>query len=72
MPTRAHRLKALAAHPATRPEVADRILSSVRRHERRNRMAALAAHPATNRAVATRICKALGHDEACQPCRPQH
>ena len=70
MPTRAHRLNALAAHPATRPEMAERIRSSVRRHERRSNLAALAAHPATNGAVATRICKALGHEDSCQPCGP--
>lgn len=68
MPTRAHRLKALASHPATRPETADRIRSSVRRHERRSRMAALASHPSTSSPVSSRICKALGHAEACEPC----
>lgn len=70
VPTPAHRLKALAAHPATRPETADRIRSSVRRHERRTRLAALAAHPGTSHAVSTRICKALGHEDPCHPCRP--
>jgi hypothetical protein len=52
---RARRLSALAAHPATHPEVAGRIRSSVRRLERRRRLAALAAHPGTNPAVARRI-----------------
>jgi hypothetical protein len=70
VPTRAHRLKAIAAHPATRPDTAERIRSSVRRHERRSSLAALAAHPATSRGVATRICKALGHEESCEPCGP--
>jgi hypothetical protein len=61
---RAHRLSAIAAHPGTHPEVASRIRSSVRRHERRRRLAALAAHPSTNPAVARRILLALANDEA--------
>ena len=64
MQDRAHRLSALAAHPGTHPEVAGRIRSSVRRHERRRRFAALAAHPSTNPAVARRILLALANDEA--------
>lgn len=59
MQDRAHRLSALAAHPGTHPDVAGRIRSSVRRHERRRRLAALAAHPGTNPAVARRIRRAL-------------
>ena len=59
MQDRAHRLSALAAHPGTHPDVAGRIRSSVRRHERRRRLAALAAHPNTNPAVARRIRRAL-------------
>lgn len=59
MQDRAHRLSLLAAHPGTHPEVASRIRSSVRRHERRRRFAALAAHPNTNPAVARRIRLAL-------------
>ena len=59
MQDRAHRLSALANHPATHPETAGRIRSSVRRHERRRRFAALAAHPSTNPAVARRIRLAL-------------
>ena len=59
MQDRAHRLSALANHPGTQPEVAGRIRSSVRRHERRRRLAALAAHPSTNPAVARRIRRAL-------------
>ena len=59
MQDRAHRLSALADHPGTHPEVASRIRSSVRRHERRRRLAALAAHPSTNPAVARRIQVAL-------------
>ena len=61
MQDRAHRLSALAAHPGTHPEVAGRIRSSVRRHERRRRLAALAAHPSTNPAVARRIRVALAN-----------
>jgi hypothetical protein len=61
---RAHRLSAIAAHPGTHPEVASRIRSSVRRHERRRRFAALAAHPSTNPAVARRIRTALANNEA--------
>ena len=64
MQDRAHRLSAIAAHPGTHPEVASRIRSSVRRHERRRRLAALAAHPSTNPAVARRILLALANDEA--------
>jgi hypothetical protein len=56
---RAHRLSALADHPGTQPDVAGRIRSSVRRHERRRRLAALAAHPATTAAVARRIRRVL-------------
>jgi hypothetical protein len=59
MQDRAHRLSAIAAHPGTHPETADRIRSSVRRVERRKRMAALASHPSTNPAVARRIRLAL-------------
>ena len=59
MQDRAHRLSALADHPGTHPEVASRIRSSVRRHERRRRLSALAAHPSTNPAVARRIRFAL-------------
>ena len=59
MQDRAHRLSAAAAHPATHPEVATRIRSSVRRVERRKRMAALASHPSTNPAVSRRIRLAL-------------
>ena len=59
MQDRAHRLSALANHPGTHPEVASRIRSSVRRHERRRRLAALAAHPSTNPAVARRIRSAI-------------
>ena len=59
MQDRAHRLSALADHPGTHPEVASRIRSSVRRHERRRRFSALAAHPSTNPAVARRIRLAL-------------
>ena len=59
MQDRAHRLSALANHPGTHPDVAGRIRSSVRRHERRRRFAALAAHPGTNPAVARRIRRAL-------------
>ena len=59
MQDRAHRLSALADHPGTHPEVASRIRSSVRRHERRRRLSALAAHPSTNPAVARRIRLAL-------------
>jgi hypothetical protein len=64
---RAHRLSALAAHPATQPEVASRIRSSVRRHERSRSLAALAAHPSTNPAVARRIRLALGHEAGRRP-----
>ena len=64
MQDRAHRLSAVAAHPGTHPEVASRIRSSVRRHERRRRLAALAAHPSTNPAVARRIRTALANSEA--------
>ena len=59
MQDRAHRLSAIASHPGTHPETADRIRSSVRRVERRKRMAALASHPSTNPAVARRIRLAL-------------
>ena len=62
MPDRAHRLSAIAAHPGTHPEVASRIRSSVRRHERRRRFDALAAHPNTNPAVARRIRLALSNE----------
>ena len=62
MQDRAHRLSALAAHPSTNSEVAGRIRSSVRRHERRRRFAALAAHPNTNPAVARRIRLALSNE----------
>ena len=62
MQDRAHRLSALAAHPATHPDVAGRIRSSVRRHERRRRLAALAAHPSTNPTVAHRIRLALANE----------
>jgi len=58
---RAHRLSALASHPGTHPEVASRIRSSVRRHERRRRLTALAAHPSTNPAVARRIRRAIAN-----------
>jgi len=58
---RAQRLSALANHPGTHPEVAGRIRSSVRRHERRRRLAALAAHPRTNPGVARRIRSALSN-----------
>lgn len=61
MQDRAHRLSAAAAHPSTNPEVAARIRSSVRRHERRRRFSALAAHPSTNSAVARRIRLALSN-----------
>ena len=66
MQDRAHRLSAIAAHPGTHPEVASRIRSSVRRHERRRRLAALAGHPNTNPAVARRIRLALAHNEAAR------
>lgn len=59
MPSRAHRLSALAAHPRTHPKVAGRIRSTVLRHERRTRLTALAAHPNTNPAVGRRILAAL-------------
>ena len=65
MQDRAHRLSAIAAHPGTRPEMASRIRSSVRRHQRRRNLAALAAHPSTNPAVARRIRLAL-HNQAGQ------
>ena len=61
MQDRAHRLSALASHPGTHPEVASRIRSSVRRHERRRRLTALAAHPSTNPAVARRIRRAIAN-----------
>ena len=67
MQDRAHRLSALASHPGTHPDVAGRIRSSVRRHERRRRLAALAAHPSTNPAVARRIRLALANREAERP-----
>ncbi|MEW6472076.1 MAG: hypothetical protein AB1679_07390 [Actinomycetota bacterium] len=59
MQDRAHRLSAIAAHPGTRPEVASRIRSSVRRVERRRRLAALASHPSTNLEISRRIHLAL-------------
>ena len=62
MQDRAHRLSALANHPGTNPDVAGRIRTSVRRHERRLRLAALAAHPNTNPAVARRIVLALDNN----------
>jgi hypothetical protein len=61
MQDRANRLSVIAAHPRTSPEVASRIRSSVRRHERRRRFTALAAHPNTNPAVARRIELALSN-----------
>ena len=61
MQDRAHRLSAIAAHPGTHPETANRIRSSVRRHLRRRSLAALAAHPNTNPAVARRIRLALSN-----------
>lgn len=61
MQDRAHRLSLLANHPATHPEVASRIRSSVRRLDRRRRLAALASHPGTNPAVARRIRLALSN-----------
>ena len=64
MQDRAHRLSAIAAHPGTHPEVASRIRSSVRRHERRRRLAELASHPNTNPAVARRIRTALASRDA--------
>ena len=64
MQDRAHRLSALANHPGTHPEVASRIRSSVRRHERRRRLSDLAAHPSTNPAVARRIRLALANRES--------
>ena len=66
MQDRAHRLSALASHPGTHPEVASRIRSSVRRHERRRRLSALAAHPSTNSAVARRIRLALANHESAR------
>ena len=59
MQDRAHRLSVVAAHPRTSPEVASRIRSSVRRHERRQRFAVLAAHPNTHSEVSRRIRLAL-------------
>ena len=66
MQDRAHRLSALANHPGTHPDVAGRIRSSVRRHERRRNLAALAAHPSTNPAVAHRIRIALANRESAR------
>ncbi|MGH9000430.1 MAG: hypothetical protein ACRDY7_13705 [Acidimicrobiia bacterium] len=56
MPNRAARLAALASHPRTRPAVAVRIRSSLRRA----RLRELAGHPRTSPAVAERINTALG------------
>lgn len=67
MQDRAHRLSLVAAHPRTSPEVASRIHSSVRRHERRRRFAALAAHPSTNPAVARRIRLVLSNQGSPRP-----
>lgn len=64
MQDRANRLSLLAAHPATRPEVASRIRSSVRRLERRRRLAVLASHPSTNLEVSRRIRVALSNEGA--------
>jgi hypothetical protein len=67
MQDRAHRLSVAAAHPRTSSEVASRIRSSVRRHERRRRFAALAAHPNTNPAVARRIQVVLSNQGTPRP-----
>ncbi len=71
MPTRAHRLSALAAHPNTSADVAGRIRSSVRRHERRQSLHALASHPNTTPAVKSRIRKALSHEAASRVARAE-
>jgi hypothetical protein len=67
MQDRALRLTVVAAHPRTSPEVASRILSSVRRAERRRRFSALAAHPNTNPAVARRIEVVLSNQDSPRP-----
>ena len=67
MQDRSHRLSVIAAHPRTSPEVASRIRSSVRRHERRRRLTALAAHPNTNLEVRRRIELALSNQGSPPP-----
>jgi hypothetical protein len=67
MQDRADRLSVIADHPRTSPEVASRIRSSVRRHERRRRLTALAAHPNTTSEVRRRIELALSNQGSPPP-----